>query len=168
VLDEEDVVNRSHWAAAGMLLLTVVACGDSKSSSGTDPSTTSTPPTFCEAANTANVASQLPQQLFNGTTPPPAVAVQAVVEEFADRFAEMAALAPADIMSDVDVLDAAAQQLLTVVRASNYDVSKMTTTPEFTALGQTFSSADYQNAQRRFLAYIDANCATAPTTSTVP
>jgi len=41
-------VNRSHWAAAGMLLLTVVACGDSKSSSGTDPSTTSTPPTFCE------------------------------------------------------------------------------------------------------------------------
>ena len=161
-------MNRSHWAAAGMLLLTVVACGDSKSSSGTDPSTTSTPPTFCEAANTANVASQLPQQLFNGTTPPPAVAVQAVVEEFADRFAEMAALAPADIMSDVDVLDAAAQQLLTVVRASNYDVSKMTTTPEFTALGQTFSSADYQNAQRRFLAYIDANCATAPTTSTVP
>lgn len=161
-------MNRSHWAAAGMLLLTVVACGDSKSSSGTDPSTTSTPPTFCEAANTANVASQLPQQLFNGTTPPPAVAVQAVVEEFADRFAEMAALAPADIKSDVDVLDAAAQQLLTVVRASNYDVSKMTTTPEFTALGQTFSSADYQNAQRRFLAYIDANCATAPTTTTVP
>lgn len=161
-------MNRSHWAAAGMLLLTVVACGDSKSSSGTDPSTTSTPPTFCEAANTANVASQLPQQLFNGTTPPPAVAVQAVVEEFADRFAEMAALAPADIKSDVDVLDAAAQQLLTVVRASNYDVSKMTTTPEFTALGQTFSSADYQNAQRRFLAYIDANCATAPTTSTAP
>jgi len=161
-------VNRSHWAAAGMLLLTVVACGDSKSSSGTDPSTTSTPPTFCEAANTANVASQLPQQLFNGTTPPPAVAVQAVVEEFADRFAEMAALAPADIKSDVDVLDAAAQQLLTVVRASNYDVSKMTTTPEFTALGQTFSSADYQNAQRRFLAYIDANCATVPTTSTAP
>ena len=161
-------MNRSHWAAAGMLLLTVVACGDSKNSSGTDPSTTSTPPTFCEAANTANVASQLPQQLFNGTTPPPAVAVQAVVEEFADRFAEMAALAPADIKSDVDVLDAAAQQLLTVVRASNYDVSKMTTTPEFTALGQTFSSADYQNAQRRFLAYIDANCATVPTTSTAP
>jgi len=96
------------------------------------------------------------------------VAVQAVVEEFADRFAEMAALAPADIKSDVDVLDAAAQQLLTVVRASNYDVSKMTTTPEFTALGQTFSSADYQNAQRRFLAYIDANCATVPTTSTAP
>jgi len=160
-------VNRSHWAAAAMLLLTAVACGDSKgSSSGTDPSTTSTPPTFCEAANTANAASQLPQQLFSGTTPPPAVAVQAVVEEFADRFAEMAALAPADVKSDVDTLDAAAQQLLSVVRASNYDVSKMTATPEFTALGATFSSADYQNAQRRFLAYIDANCATAPTTTT--
>ena len=159
-------MNRSHWAAAAMLLLTAAACDDSKSSSGTDPSTTSTPPTFCEAANTANAASQLPQQLFNTTTPPPPVAVQAVVEEFADRFAEMAALAPADVKSDVDTLDAAAQQLLSVVRASNYDVSKMTTTPEFTALGATFSSADYQNAQRRFLAYIDANCATAPTTTT--
>ena len=161
-------MNRSHWAAAAMLLLTAAACGDSKSSSGTDPSTTSTPPTFCEAANTANAASQLPQQLFSGTAPPPAVAVQAVVEEFADRFAEMAALAPADVKSDVDTLDAAAQQLLSVVRASNYDVSKMTATPEFTALGATFASADYQNAQRRFLAYIDANCATAPTTTTVP
>jgi len=147
-----------------MLLLTVTACGSDSKSSGSAASTTSKPPTFCEAAGTAEAVAQLPQQLFNGTDPPQPVAVQAVVEEFSDRFAQMTALAPADIKSDVTVLDQAAEQLLNTVRAGNYDVSKLTT-DQLTALNSTFSSADYQAAQQKFLSYIDANCAGATTTT---
>jgi len=168
-VDEEDVVNRTHLAAAGLLMsmMAVVAggCGGSKGAAGTEPSTTSTPPTFCDAARAANAASDVQQQLFNGTNPPPAVAVQAVVEDFADRFAAMVALAPADIKTDVDTIDQAANQLLTLVRASNYDVAKMTAAPGFAGLTTTFSSAEYQSAQNRFQAYIDTNCAAAPTTT---
>jgi hypothetical protein len=156
-------VNRTHWAVARVLLLATTACGSDSKSAGTEASTTSRPPTFCEAAATAEAVSQLPQQLFNGTDPPPAVAVQAVAEEFSDRFGEMTAVAPADIKSEVDVLAQAAQQLLTTVRASNYDVKKMTTA-DIAALTTTFSSTAYQTAQQKFLSYITDNCA-APTTS---
>jgi hypothetical protein len=150
-----------------VLTLTVMAsaCSDGKGSSGTEPSTTSTPPTFCEAARSANAASDVQQQLLNGQDPPPPPAVQAVVEEFGDRFAAMAALAPADIKSDVDVINQTAQQLLTVVRANNYDVGKTTASPDFAALGTTFASDAYQAAQNRFQSYIDSNCAAAPTTT---
>jgi len=149
------------------------ACSDNKattsatanSSAGSELTASSSPPTFCEAARAANAASDLQQQLFQGTDPPPAVAVQAVVEDFGDRIAQMNALAPADIKSDVQVIDQAANQLLTVVRASDYDVSKMTSTPEFATLNATFASADYQAAQDRFQTYIDTNCAAAPTTT---
>lgn len=158
-------MNRTHWAVAGLLLVMAGACSDSKGSSGTEPTTTSRPPTFCEAARTANAASDVQQQLFSGQDPPPAVAVQAVLEEFGDRFAEMVALAPADIKSDVDVIGQAVQQLVTLVRANNYDVAKVTATPEFAAVGTTLASAEYQAAQDRFQSYIDTNCAAAPTTT---
>ena len=68
-----------------------------------------------------------------------------------------------DSKSEVDVLAQAAQQLLTTVRASNYDVKKMTTA-DIAALTTTFSSTAYQTAQQKFLSYITDNCA-APTTS---
>jgi len=164
VPDEEDVVNRTHRAVAVMLLLTASACGGSKGSSGTEPSTTSRPPTFCEAAATAEAVSQLPQQLLSGTDPAPPAAVQAVVDEFGDRFAEMVAVAPADLKSDVTVINQAAQQLVAIVRAGNYDLSKMTAA-DIAPVTATFSSSDYQAAQNRFLSYIDANCAAAPTTT---
>ncbi|HEY4607557.1 MAG TPA: hypothetical protein VIH06_00065 [Ilumatobacteraceae bacterium] len=159
-------MKRTHLATAGlsMLAVMVVACSDAKGSSGTEPTTTSTPPTFCQAAATAEAVAQLPQQLLSGTDPAPPAAVQAVVEEFGDRFAEMVAVAPADIKSDVTVINQAAQELVAVVRAANYDLAKMTAA-DIAPVTATFSSTDYQAAQSQFVSYIAANCGAAPTTT---
>lgn len=139
------------------MLLT--ACGGS--GGGAKTSTT----TFCDAARTAKNAADVQQKLFDATETPTPEQVRPAVEDFAAKFAAMNASAPAEIRHDVLILDAAAQQLLTIVRTNGFDVTKMISTPEFASLNDVFSSSDYQDAQNRFQTYLDTTCGLTGTTS---
>ncbi|MEO8267720.1 MAG: hypothetical protein ABI706_19630 [Ilumatobacteraceae bacterium] len=150
-------MNRTHLAVAGLLLATVASC----SSVG---SKADAPAEFCVAANAAKDAADAQQQLFNLALSPVPADVQPAVEGFAAKFAAMSALAPAEIKADVGTINTAAQQLLTVVKANNYDVTAMVTTPEFATLTDTFASADYTDAQNRFQNYVGVTCGITATT----
>jgi hypothetical protein len=139
---------------AAMLLATTVACGSSGDSKAA----------FCDGARAAKDAADKQQGLFNGQVSPNPAAVQPAIEDFATKFEAMTKSAPKEIKADVATINAAAQQLLTVVRANGFDVTKMVTTPEFAALTDTFSGTEYQSAQENFQTYIGTNCGITDTT----
>jgi hypothetical protein len=150
-----------HLAVAGLLLATVVSC--SSDGSKADPNID-----FCLAAQTAKDAEDAQQRLFSQSVSPGPADVQPAVEAFASKFAAMAALAPKEIKLDVDTISNAAQGLLAVVKANNYDVTAMVTTPEFATLTDTFASAEFTDAQGRFQSYVGAQCGITSNTIPVP
>ena len=154
-------MNRTHLAVVGLILATLVSCSSDggKADSHVD---------FCLAAQSAKDAEDAQQRLFSQSLSPPAADVQPAVEGFATKFAAMAALAPAEIKADVDTISNAAQGLLAVVKASNYDVTAMVTTPEFATLTDTFSSSEFTAAQDRFRSYVASTCGITITTDAVP
>ena len=155
-------MNRRYLAVAGVLLATLVSCssdGSKAADSHID---------FCLAAQSAKDAEDAQQRLFSQALSPLPADVQPAVEGFAAKFSEMAALAPAEIKVDVDTISNAAQGLLAVVKASNYDVTAMVTTPEFATLTDTFSSSEFTAAQDRFRSYVASTCGITITTDAVP
>lgn len=83
------------------------------------------------------------------------------------KFAAMADLAPKEIKPDVDTISNAAQGLLAVVKASDYDVTAMVTTPEFATLTDTFSSSEFTDAQDSFRKYVASTCGITSNTDPV-
>lgn len=144
---------------AATLLAGLAACGGSSGDRGS-------PSGFCDTARSAKAAADVQQKLFDAQDAPPPSEVQPAIEDFAAKFAAMSAAAPAEIKADVATIDAAAQQLLSVVRANGFDVVAMISTPEFTALTNTFSGDAYQSAQDHFQTYFDTTCGITPTTGT--
>jgi hypothetical protein len=152
-------VNRTYLAVAGLVLATLVSC--SSDGSKADPHID-----FCLAAQTAKDAEDAQQRLFSQSLSPGPADVQPAVEGFATKFATMAALAPKEIKPDVETISNAAQGLLAVVKANNYDVTAMVTTPEFATLTDTFASPEFTDAQGRFQTYVQTNCGI--TSNTIP
>jgi hypothetical protein len=155
VSDEEGLVKRTHLAVAVVFLATLVACGGDGASSTAR---------FCDAAQLAKAAQDAQQKAFDIEGTPAPANIQFVIEDFASKFAAMAAAAPKAIKSDAATMNNAALQLLAIVRDNNYDVIAMISTPEFTVVNDTFASADYKAAHDRFQAYLDANCGFSTTT----
>ena len=153
-------MNRTYLAVAGLLLATLVSCSSdgSKADSHLD---------FCVAAQTAKEAEDAQQRLFSQSASPGPAEVQPAVEGFATKFATMATLAPKEIKPDVDTISNAAQGLLAVVKANNYDVTAMVTTPEFATLTDTFASPEFTDAQSRFQSYVATNCGITSNTNPV-
>lgn len=150
-------MNRTHLAVAGLVLATLVSC--SSDSRKADPHID-----FCLAAQSAKDAEDAQQRLFSQSLSPLPADVQPAVEGFAAKFAAMANLAPAEIKNAVDTISNAAQGLLAVVKASDYDVTAMVTTPEFATLTDTFSSSEFTDAQDSFRNYVASTCGITVTT----
>jgi hypothetical protein len=155
LVDEEGLVKRTHLAVAVALLVTVVACGDDSSGSVAR---------FCDAAQAAKTAQDAQQKAFDVADTPAPSSIQFVIEDFASKFAAMAAAAPKVIKADAATMNNAALQLLAIVRDNNYDVIAMIATPEFKVVSDTFAGAGYKAAHDRFQAYVDANCGLGTTT----
>jgi BMFP domain-containing protein YqiC len=145
--------------AGAVLAMLLTACSSDAGTSGSLNS-------FCDSARAAKGSADAQQELFNLDEAPTPAKVQPAIEDFATKFAAMSTSAPSAIKPDVDTLNNAAQQLLDVVKRNDFDVVAMIAKPEFTALSDTFSSAEYQAAQGRFQDYIDANCGITATTGT--
>ena len=152
-------MNRTRLAMAGLLLAVVTGCGDS--STAKDSSAV-----FCDAAREANASSDNQQKLFDSQDAPGPDKIQPAIDDFAAKFAALPVVAPAEIKPEVDALNEAAQALLAVVQANNYDVVAMVSTPEFAKLNEAFSSDAYQAAQDRFQRYLDTKCASTSTPGT--
>ena len=58
-------------------------------------------------------------------------------------------------------------QVLAVVKASDYDVTAMVTTPEFATLTDTFSSSEFTDAQDSFRKYVASTCGITSNTDPV-
>ncbi len=152
-------MNRTHLAVPVVTVAMLVSCSDGGS-------TADSLPKFCVAARAAKDAEDAQQRLFGQTVTPGSADVKAAVEGFATKFATMAAVAPKEIKPDVDTISSAAQGLLAVVKANNYDVTAMVATPEFATLTDTFASSDFIDTQGRFQNYVATNCGiTSDTTS---
>ena len=152
-------MNRTHLAVAGLLLAALVSCSS-------DGSKADSQAKFCIAAQAAKDAADAQQGLFNLALSPVPADVRPAVEGFAAKFAAMAAVAPTEIKVDVATINEAAHQLLTVVKANNYDVTAMVTTPAFATLTDTFAGSDYTDAQSRFQTYIATFCGIREATTT--
>ncbi len=122
---------------------------------------------FCVAAQTAKDAEDAQQRLFSQSLSPGPTDVKPAVEGFATKFATMASLAPTEIKPDVETISNAAQGLLAVVKANNYDVTAMVTSPEFATLTDTFASSEFTDAQGRFQSYVGAKCGITSNTNPV-
>ncbi len=153
-------MNRRHLAVAVLAVATLVSCsnGESKADSHID---------FCLAAQSAKDAEDAQQRLFSQSLSPLPADVKPAVEGFATKFAAMADLAPKEIKPDVDTISNAAQGLLAVVKASDYDVTAMVTTPEFATLTDTFSSSEFTDAQDSFRKYVASTCGITSNTDPV-
>lgn len=136
-------------AVAAVLLASTVACGSSDGGSAAK---------FCDGARAAKDAADKQQTLFNAQVSPDPAVVQPAIEDFAAKFDAMSKSAPKEIKADVTTINGAAQQLLAVLQANGFDVTKMVTAPEFAQLTDTFSGTDYQAAQDNFQTYIQTNC----------
>ena len=149
-----------HVAATGLVLALLAGCGGDGGTAGSSKR-------FCDAARAAKGSADAQQELFNVDESPTPDKVQPAIEDFAAKFAAMSAAAPSEIKADVEAINNAAQQLLTVVKSNGFDVVALVSKPEFTALSDTFSSTEYQAAQGHFQDYIDTNCGiTSAVTST--
>jgi spermidine/putrescine-binding protein len=149
-------VKWTHLVVAGLTVATVTACGSSGGDGGSEDQ-------FCDAARTAEAATNAQQALFELDVAPPPDKVQPAVEDFAAKFAAMTDVAPSEIKSDVATVNKAAQQLLVLVKANGFDVVTMMDTPEFTTLTDTFASPEYAEAQGRFEAYTQGICGVTTT-----
>ena len=150
-------MNRRHLAVAVLAVAMLVSCSNGESKADSQAR-------FCVAARTAKDAEDAQQRLFSQPQSPGPADVQPAVEGFATKFAAMADLAPKEIKPDVDTISNAAQGLLAVVKANNYDVTAMVTTPEFATLTDTFASSEFSDAQGRFQSYVETNCGIRSTT----
>ena len=154
-------MNRRHLAVAVVVVATMlVSCSDGSSKADSLAQ-------FCVAAQTAKDAEDAQQRLFGQSASPGPTEVQPAIERFATKFATMATLAPKEIKPDVDTISNAAQGLLAVVKANNYDVTAMVTTPEFATLTDTFASSEFTDAQGRFQTYVASNCGITSNTNPV-
>ena len=153
-------MKRTHLAVTSLLLATVVSCSS-------DGSKADSQAKFCVAAKSAKDAEDAQQHLFSQPLSPLPAAVKPAVENFAAKFAAMAALAPAEIKTEVDTISNVAQGLLAVVAANNYDVTAMVTTPEYATLTDTFASTEFAAAQEGFRNYVATTCGITGPTSPV-
>jgi hypothetical protein len=144
-------VKGTHLVVAGLMVATLTACGSSGSDGGSEDQ-------FCDAARTAEAATNVQQALFERDVAPPPAEVQPAVEDFAAKFALMTDVAPSEIKSDMATVNKAAQQLLEVVKASGFDIVTMKDTPEFTTLADTLASPEWAEAQDRYEAYTQGIC----------
>ncbi len=152
-------MKRTRLAMAGLVLAMLTGCGDSGNAKDSGAG-------FCDAARAAKASSDNQQKLFDSQDAPGPDKVQPAIDDFAAKFAALSGLAPAEIKPEVDALNEAAQALLAVVQANNYDVVAMISTPEFAKLNEAFSSDAYQAAQDRFQRYLDTNCTSTSTPGT--
>lgn len=152
-------MNPRHLAVAVLAVTMLMSCSDGSSKADSLAQ-------FCVAAQSAKDAEDAQQRLFSQSLSPGPADAQPAVERFAAKFATMAALAPTEIKPDVETISNAAQGLLAVVKANNYDVTAMVTTPEFATLTDTFASSEFTDAQGRFQNYVQTSCGI--TSSTIP
>ena len=133
-------------AVAVALVLT--GCSSGKKSGSAAPGSTASPAPsvttrgtndpFCSALNAYNAKYS---QVNAGLTQPDQL--RGAMQDAATAIGQADSTAPAEIKSDVDTLNRAFQQLLGILQATNYDLSKVTLaqvqqfqTPEFTTAGQ--------------------------------
>jgi hypothetical protein len=144
---------------AGLVLAMLAGCGDSGDAKDSGAA-------FCDAARAAQAATNKQQKLFDAQDAPGSGELKPVIDDFAAKSAALPGLAPAEIKPEVDALNEAAQALLAVVQANNYDAVAMIPTPEFGKLNEVIASAAYQAAKTRFQSYLDTNCTSISTPGT--
>lgn len=131
----------------------LTACSSGTKSGSAPPATTAavaqtpavtrgTDDPFCIALNAYN---QKYGQVNTGATDPDQL--RAAMQAGAAAITDADRTAPAEIKGDVDVLDRAFQQLLSILEASNFDLTKVSlaqvqqfSTPEFTTAGQNVNA----------------------------
>ena len=79
--------------------------------------------------------------------------LKAAMQDAGTAIADADKNAPTSIKNDVDILNKAFQQLLVVLQASNYDLSKVSL-----AQVQQFQTPEFTTASQRINAYIGENC----------
>lgn len=136
--------------AAPVLAVAVLltACSSGKKSGSAAPATTAAPAPavttrgtndpFCNSLNAYN---EKYGRVNTGVAQPDQL--RAAMQDAASAIGEADRTAPDEIRSDVDVLNRAFQQLLGILQATNFDLSKVSLaqvqqfqTPEFTTAGQ--------------------------------
>lgn len=119
---------------------------------------------FCDAAGAAKTATEAQQALFSTNERPTPDQVRPAVEDFARKFAAMAAAAPSEMKDSVGTINNVAQQLLDLVKANGFDVATLVDKPEFVTLSEAFGTDEYAAAEKAFGDYTEKTCSITDTT----